>query len=193
MASSSTTPQIYNQQTTDRWELSIPITTKNFIITKQWIIIQYIDIVRGNHWLRIRVRHSSWKEYGAEMPLRKFIRAANRQSPVITLKFLPLCHRNTRLGCVLKNAMIYCTDEQGVQLKLTPSADWGKLCCEEKRMFSQAIGLPGCGVHIHEVLNILVTLWGESVFSGFQNQQVSSQTLKTSRQKGMFSHKIIKD
>ena len=129
MASSSTTPQIYNQQTTDRWELSIPITTKNFEITKQWIIIQYIDIVRGNHWLRIHVGHSSWKESRAEMPLIKFIGAANRQSPLIARKFLPLCHRNTRLACVLKNAMIYCADEQGVQLKLMPSVDWGNLCC----------------------------------------------------------------
>ena len=186
MASSSTTPQIYSQQTTDRWELSIPITTKNFVITKQWLIIQYIDIVRGNHWLRIRVRHSSWKEYGAEMPLRKFIRAANRQSPVITLKFLPLCHRNTRLGCVLKNAMIYCTDEQGVQLKLTPSADWGKLCCEEKRMFSQAIGLPGCGVHIHEVLNILVTLWGNLYSVGSKTSRFLARHWKLAVKKACF-------
>ena len=40
----------------------------------------------------------------AEMPLIKLIGAANRQSLVIGRKFLPLCHRNTRLGCVLTNA-----------------------------------------------------------------------------------------
>ena len=37
-------------------------------------------------------------------PWKKLIGAANRQSPVVTRKFLPLCHRNTRLGCVLTNA-----------------------------------------------------------------------------------------
>ena len=41
----------------------------------------------------------------AEMPLIKFIEAAYRQSPVINRKFLPLCHRKTRLRCVLTNAI----------------------------------------------------------------------------------------
>ena len=37
----------------------------------------------------------------AEMPLIKLIGTANWQSPVIALNFLPLCHRNTRLRCIL--------------------------------------------------------------------------------------------
>ena len=37
-------------------------------------------------------------------PWKKLIGATNRQSPVVTRKFLPLWHRNTRLGCVLTNA-----------------------------------------------------------------------------------------
>ena len=51
---------------------------------------------------------SSRKEssFPAEMPLIKLIEAANLQSPVIARKFLPLCHRNSRLGCVLTNAII---------------------------------------------------------------------------------------
>ena len=50
---------------------------------------------------------SSRKEssFPAEMPLIKSILVANRQSPVIARKFLPLCHRNTSLGCVLTNAI----------------------------------------------------------------------------------------
>ena len=39
------------------------------------------------------------------MPLIKSVGAANLQSPVIARKFLPLCYRNTRLGCVLTNAI----------------------------------------------------------------------------------------
>ena len=38
------------------------------------------------------------------MPLIKLIRAANRQSPLIARKFLPVYHKNTRFGCVLTNA-----------------------------------------------------------------------------------------
>ena len=46
----------------------------------------------------------------AEIPLKKWIGVANKQSPEIARKFLPLCHRNTRLGGVLRNAIIpYCT------------------------------------------------------------------------------------
>ena len=50
---------------------------------------------------------SSRKEssFPAEMPLIKLILVANWQSPVIARKFLPLCHRNTSLGCVLTNAI----------------------------------------------------------------------------------------
>ena len=44
--------------------------------------------------------------FPAEMPLIKLIEAANLQSPAIARKFLPLCHRNTRLGCALTNAII---------------------------------------------------------------------------------------
>ena len=40
------------------------------------------------------------------MRLIKLIGAANRQSPVIARRYLSLCHRNTRLGCVLTNALI---------------------------------------------------------------------------------------
>ena len=40
------------------------------------------------------------------MPLIKLIGVANRQSPVIARKYLPLCHRNTSLSCVLTNALI---------------------------------------------------------------------------------------
>ena len=40
----------------------------------------------------------------AEMPLITLIGTANWQSLVIARKFLPYCHRNTRLGCVLMNA-----------------------------------------------------------------------------------------
>ena len=42
----------------------------------------------------------------AEMSLIKLIGVANRQSSVIARKFLPYCHRNTRLGGVLTNAKI---------------------------------------------------------------------------------------
>ena len=51
---------------------------------------------------------SSRKESGfqAKMPLIKLIGAANLQSPVKVRKFLPLCHRNAILGCVLTNAII---------------------------------------------------------------------------------------
>ena len=38
------------------------------------------------------------------MPLIKLRGAANRLSPLTGRKFLPLYHRNTRLGCVLPNA-----------------------------------------------------------------------------------------
>ena len=44
----------------------------------------------------------------AEMPPIKFIRAANLQSPVLVRKFQPECHRNTRLGCALTNAINIC-------------------------------------------------------------------------------------
>ena len=39
-----------------------------------------------------------------EMLLIKLMGTANRQSSVIARKFVPLYHRNTRLGCVLTNA-----------------------------------------------------------------------------------------
>ena len=39
------------------------------------------------------------------MPLVKLEGAANRQSHGIARKLLALCHRNTRLGCVLTNAI----------------------------------------------------------------------------------------
>ena len=50
---------------------------------------------------------SSQKEssFPAGMPLIKLIWVANLQWPMIARKFLPLCHRNTRLGCVLTNVM----------------------------------------------------------------------------------------
>ena len=56
---------------------------------------------------------SSRKEssFAAEMPLIKLIGAANLQSPVIARKFLPWCHRNTRLGCVLTNAKMHFWDK----------------------------------------------------------------------------------
>ena len=63
---------------------------------------------RGNHWLGIHVRHLwSRKEssFPAEVPLIKFIRAANLHSPVTGRKFLPYCHRDNRLRCVLTNAV----------------------------------------------------------------------------------------
>ena len=42
---------------------------------------------------------SKWVQFpAAEMLLIKLIRAANRQSPVIDRKFLPLYHKNTNLG-----------------------------------------------------------------------------------------------
>ena len=44
--------------------------------------------------------------FPAEMPLIKLIEAANLQSPVIARKCLPLCHRNTRLGCALTDTII---------------------------------------------------------------------------------------
>ena len=56
---------------------------------------------RGNHWWRIRVRHSSRKEssFPAEMPLIKSvdIGAANRQSTLISGKFVALNLRNTKI------------------------------------------------------------------------------------------------
>ena len=55
----------------------------------------------GNHWWRIRVRHSRRKEssFPAEMPLIKSvdIGAANRQSTLISRKFVALNHRNTKI------------------------------------------------------------------------------------------------
>ena len=39
------------------------------------------------------------------MPMIKLVRAANLRWPVTARKSLPLCHRNTRLGCVLRNAI----------------------------------------------------------------------------------------
>ena len=49
--------------------------------------------------------------FPAEKPLIKLIGVASRQSPVIARKFLPSCHRNTRLGWVPderdKNIIIY--------------------------------------------------------------------------------------
>ena len=47
--------------------------------------------------------------------------------------------------------MICCADEQGVQLKLTPSVDWDNLCWIIRLWSTQ-----------HEVLHILVILLGES-------------------------------
>ena len=46
----------------------------------------------------------------AEMPLIKLIGAANRQSPVIARQILPLYHSNTKLGCVMTNAIRVFTD-----------------------------------------------------------------------------------
>ena len=43
--------------------------------------------------------------FPAGMPLIKLIWVANLQSLMIARKFLPLCHGDTRLGCVLTNAM----------------------------------------------------------------------------------------
>ena len=45
------------------------------------------------------VSHSSRKEssFSAEMPLIKSVRAANLQSPLITRKFVALCHRSTKI------------------------------------------------------------------------------------------------
>ena len=43
--------------------------------------------------------------FPAGMPLIKLIGVANLQWPVIARKFLPLCHRDTRLGCVLTNTI----------------------------------------------------------------------------------------
>ena len=50
---------------------------------------------------------SSQKEssFPTEMPLIKYIGAANLQSPVTARKSLPECHRKTRLGCVLTNVI----------------------------------------------------------------------------------------
>ena len=45
-----------------------------------------------------------------ELSLIKLIGAANRQSPAITRKILPLYHRNIKLGCVLTNAIRVYTD-----------------------------------------------------------------------------------
>ena len=61
---------------------------------------------RGNHWLRIRVRHSSRKEssFPAEMPLIKLVGAAYRHSPLEPRKFVALRHRTPRPGSVLTNA-----------------------------------------------------------------------------------------
>ena len=44
------------------------------------------------------------------MPLIKLIGAANRQSPVIARQILPLYHSNTKLGCVMTNAIRVFTD-----------------------------------------------------------------------------------
>ena len=63
--------------------------------------------------------------FPAEMPLIKLIEAANLQSPAIARKFLPLCHRNTRLGCALvsqKNktaAMLVGIPKHPVRVKLS--------------------------------------------------------------------------
>ena len=46
----------------------------------------------------------------AELPLIKFIGAANQELPEISRKILPLYHRNTKLGCVLTNAIRVYTD-----------------------------------------------------------------------------------
>ena len=43
--------------------------------------------------------------FPAGMTLIKLIGVANLQWPVIARKFLPLCHRDTRLGCVLTNTI----------------------------------------------------------------------------------------
>ena len=50
---------------------------------------------------------SSRKEssFLAVMRLIKSVGASNLHSPVIARKFLPLCYRNTRLGCLLTNAI----------------------------------------------------------------------------------------
>ena len=58
---------------------------------------------------KITETKSSWKKstFPAEVPLIKLIGAANLQSPVIARIFLPLCQRNTRLGCVLTNAITF--------------------------------------------------------------------------------------
>ena len=82
-----------------------------------------------NHWLWIRVRlillawhlhenetkgnenESKGVQFPAvELSLIKLIGAANRQSPAITRKILPLYHRNIKLGCVLTNAIRVYTD-----------------------------------------------------------------------------------
>ena len=53
--------------------------------------------------------------FPAEMPLIKLIGAAYLQAPVITRKFLPSCHRTTRLGCLLTNAIIvFCVCQKPV-------------------------------------------------------------------------------
>ena len=170
MASSSTTPQIYNQQTTDRWELSIPITRKNFVITEQWIIIQYIDIVRGNHWLRIRVRHSSWKGSRAEMPLIKFIGATNRQSPVIARKFLPLCHRNHQIRMRFEERDDLLCKWTGCPTQTDAFSGLGQLLLHYQ----------GVEYTYMKCSTYMKHCWVNVVFSGFQNQQASS-------------HKIIRD
>ena len=46
----------------------------------------------------------------AELPLTKFIGAANRELPEISRKILPFYHRNTKLGRVLTNAIRVYTD-----------------------------------------------------------------------------------
>ena len=48
----------------------------------------------------------------AELPLIKSVGAANRQSPAKPRNFVALYHRRPRLGCVLTNAVSFCSSRK---------------------------------------------------------------------------------
>ena len=80
-------------------ELTLLETSNN-----HWLWIRVCLILRAWHLHKNETKGNENESKGvqfpaAEMPLIKLTGSANRQSLVMAWKFLPLCHRNTRLGC----------------------------------------------------------------------------------------------
>ena len=99
---------------------------------KTYLLIPAKTVLKtsNNHplWIRVRLSLRAWHLHKNETKSRKrvqplpcqrspvscvrprwalikLIEAANRQSPVIARKFLPLYHKSTRLGCVATKAI----------------------------------------------------------------------------------------